>query len=75
MHASRTLAFSLVVCCPVFQANPEHCILCGIRELPMRERVNWLNSLDKDELVSLVATHHQCESECSQPKRNPLLAS
>jgi len=66
MQATRTFAFSLVVCCPVFQNNPAHCQLFGIRELPLGERVKWLKSLNKEELTTLVEVHHQCESECGQ---------
>jgi len=32
----------------------------------MGERVNWLKSLNKDELATLVEVHHRCERECGQ---------
>lgn len=46
--------------CPFHQANPEDCPLHAVRELPPRQRSQWINRLTEADLDYLTAYHHIC---------------
>ena len=40
--------------------NPADCFLYTIRQLPVEERFEWLDSRSDDEVAALVSTHMAC---------------
>lgn len=46
--------------CPFDQARSCDCFLQGIRDLPMKERHQWLKGLSNDEVASICERHWIC---------------
>jgi|GEM_PF-2269727 len=56
----------LMIACPVTQDNPFDCPLKSVRQLPLRERYRWLDSLRTDQLHEFLTQHGKCimRKEC-----------
>ncbi len=50
----------LLVACPVTQDNPFDCPLKSVRQLPLRERFRWLDTLRPDQLRAFLNQHGAC---------------
>lgn len=52
--------FALVMACPVKQDNPSGCPLHNIRQLPVKERLIWVNSRTHEETLDILEHHSTC---------------
>ena len=50
----------LLLECPVTGNNPDFCPYCEIREKSLKERFEWLKSLEDDDLYNLFKYHNIC---------------
>ena len=68
----------LAVACPYDSSNPPFCPLCGVRKLPLEERIQWVRSLSNNDLEYLSAYHQICSHWASLsgvgPSKEGLLA-
>ena len=56
----RANLLSLTKTCPVDEGNPEDCPLYLLRKMKPKQRLQWFNALDGDDLVYLATYHHDC---------------
>ena len=71
MARLRAQLHGLSITCPFDQCNPSDCVLCEIRKLPNKARFEWVESLNLDELDTILRTHYQClgKKETEDQKR------
>jgi hypothetical protein len=50
----------LAVACPYTQDNPCDCPLARIRRLPMRQRIEAVMAMDRDEQIRYLREHESC---------------
>ena len=53
-------AEELISDCPFDHGNPEHCPLCDLRARPHEERLEFIRSIPREMLESLVVYHWFC---------------
>lgn len=51
---------NLLAGCPVGEANPDHCPLHSVRNLPLDEALNWVAGLSTDDKAFLLQYHRCC---------------
>jgi hypothetical protein len=56
----RANLLALSEACPFDHSNPEDCPLFKLRKLKPRERVQWFNALDENDLAYLATYHQVC---------------
>ena len=61
-QAARFAMHGRILRCPV-ENNPVDCPLHTVRQLPVEERIAWLESKTDDEVVALYAQHIDCLNE------------
>jgi hypothetical protein len=66
----RQSILGLILACPFDGTKPPDCQLCEIRQLSLRLRFEWVNSLTIEEAAGIWATHEKCltRKECQQSK-------
>jgi len=50
---------NLLLCCPK-GGNAESCPLCEVRKLSFEEKVQWVMSQSKDEIMETLTFHQSC---------------
>lgn len=55
-----TAIVNLLAGCPVSEANPDHCPLHAVRNLPLDEALDWVAGLSTDDKAFLLQYHHCC---------------
>ena len=48
--------------CPM-GGNPDNCPLFDVRQLPVKDRISWLEDRSTEEVISLFGYHSQCREE------------
>jgi hypothetical protein len=61
----------LLVACPVTQDNPYDCPLKSVRQLPLRERYRWLDTLRPDQMRGFLKQHNDCIVRKEQENHEP----
>jgi hypothetical protein len=51
--------YGLAFDCPYYDRQDD-CPLKEIEQLPLREKVNWINSLSKDRKLKMIEKHKNC---------------
>ena len=58
-RAARLAMHGRILRCPV-QNNPEDCPLHTVRQLPVEQRIAWLDERSDEEVVALFRQHIDC---------------
>jgi hypothetical protein len=56
----RANLISLAEACPVDECNPVDCPLYLLRKMKPKQRLQWFNALDEEDLLYLATYHHIC---------------
>jgi hypothetical protein len=59
INEARIAMYARILRCPV-EDNPEDCPLKEVREMPLEERVAWIDSKSDTEIVELYQHHERC---------------
>lgn len=63
IESLKAYVMGLAVACPVNQGNPSDCVLHPLRDKSLKERFVWVDTLSRDELLTLANHHCSCMAQ------------
>ena len=60
--AVKVFLLDLIFACPI-GGNPDFCICKEIREMPVPDRIRWVNDMNHEERVEIYLAHKSCLAE------------
>lgn len=58
-EAIKVFLLDLIFACPI-GGNPDFCICKKIREMPIPDRIKWVNDMTHKERVEIYLAHKEC---------------